>query len=335
MNPSVLILGATGSIGYAVTRYLLRQHYRVTILVRNRQKAVSLFGQSAHLTVVEGDAQNAAFLQSLAKGKDFVFHGINYPYHQWFGQMDVVTQKLIDAVDPETTLVFPGNIYSFGLSQTPIREDALPNPCSRKGELRLHIEQMLEEAALAGKCRVINVRLPDFWGPNVMNDGVKPVFVNALTGKAIPWLYNADIPHQTVYTPDAAVIIGRLMALSSAGNTALSPAYSVWNYGGHTFGSMRSLFQHLTQLTGQPLRVTIYSKLFVSLMGWFIPVLREVKEMGYLYENTVLLDDSRVRTLFPDFAETPLDDALTETLGWFAREHKLPFSPGHQAATVR
>ncbi len=70
---------------------------------------------------------------------------------------------------------------------------------------------MLERAANAGTCHVLNVRLPDFWGPNVLNEGVKPIFVNALTGKALPWLINIDIPHQSVYTPDAAEIIVRLM----------------------------------------------------------------------------------------------------------------------------
>ena len=335
MNPSVLILGSTGSIGYAVTKHLLRQQYRVTILVRNSAKAEALFGQAANLTIIDGDAQDADLLKTLAQNKDFVFHGVNYPYHQWFGNMDVVTQKLIDAVGPETTIVFPGNIYSFGLMKTPIREDSQPAPCSRKGALRLAIKQQLEQAAQAGTCRVINVRLPDFWGPNVMNDGVRPIFENALTGKAIPWLYNADIPHQTVYTPDAATIIGRLMTFAMERHPALSAPYTVWNYGGHTFESMRSLFTQLTGITRKPLTMTVYSKLFVKVMGWFIPVLREVKEMGYLYENTVLLDDSRIRLLFPDFTETPLTEALTQTLSWFASQKNLPFTPEPQAATVR
>ena len=42
-QPKILVLGATGSIGYAVTQNLLARQLPVTILVRNRQKAVDLF----------------------------------------------------------------------------------------------------------------------------------------------------------------------------------------------------------------------------------------------------------------------------------------------------
>ena len=55
----------------------------------------------------------------------------------------------------------------------------------------------------------------------------------------------------------------------------------------------------------------------VSALGLFLPVLREVKEMLYLYENTVLLNDDKVRAAFPDFQSTPMKQALTDTLAWF------------------
>lgn len=43
----------------------------------------------------------------------------------------------------------------------------------------------------------------------MVNDGTIPVFEGALTGKAMPWLVTVDLPHQFVYTPDAAEIISR------------------------------------------------------------------------------------------------------------------------------
>ena len=318
-QPTTLVLGATGSIGYALTANLLTRQLPVTILVRNREKARKLFLEATTLTIVEGDAQDADLLKKTAAGKDFIFHGINYPYNQWFGNMDVVTQKVLDAATPHTTIIFPGNIYSFGLASEPIRENSSPNPRSRKGELRLAIEQQLEKAANLGKCRVINVRMPDFWGPNVLNEGIRPIFENAPSGKAMPWLLNVDIPHQSVYTLDAAEVIARLMLQHK---TATSKPYEVWNYGGQTLPSMRWFFGQIAALTGHPLKVQVYSRLMINILSLFMPILREVKEMSYLYENTVLLDDSKVRNLFPDFRETPLKEALAQTLAWFADHQK-------------
>lgn len=331
-TPTILVLGATGSIGYAVTANLLARQLPVTILVRNRAKAEALFPNQPTLTLVEGDVQDAALLNRIAADKDFIFHGINYPYNKWFGNMDTATQKIIDAAGPRknSTIILPGNVYNFGNTAEPIREDSTPNPCTRKGQLRVEIEAMLEQAANAGKCRVMNVRLPDFWGPNVLNEGVKPIFENALNGKALPWIVNVDIPHQSVYTKDAAEIIVRLLLRDWAMQTQLTSAgkaYEVWNYGGTTVPSIRSWFGEISALTGKPLTVQVYSRFMISLLGLFMPVLREVKEMLYLYENTILLDDQKVRTLFPDFSPTPMKQALTETLTWFS-EHELkrPFT---------
>ncbi|GAB4037451.1 NAD(P)H-binding protein [Spirosoma gilvum] len=331
-----LVLGATGSIGYAVTANLLAHQLPVTILVRNRAKAEDLFPNSPTLTIVEGDAQNATLLNQLSVGKAFIFHGINYPYNKWFGNMDAVTQKVIEAAtQSQSTIVFPGNVYNFGNTKAPIREDSQSHPCTRKGQLRVEIEAMMEQATKAGKCRVMNVRLPDFWGPNVLNEGVKPIFENALNGKALPWLLTADIPHQAVYTKDAAEIIIRLMIREwTLGTESTTKPYEVWNYGGVTFPTVRDWFGQLSAITGNPLKIQLYSRLIIRLLGLFMPVLREVKEMLYLYENTIILDDSKVRALFPDFQPTPMKQALTETLTWFA-EHELkrPFTPVTQTQT--
>ncbi len=329
-NPSVLILGATGSIGYAVTANLLARQWPVTILVRNRPKAETLFPNAPTLTIVEGDVQDTELLNRLAVDKQFIFHGINYPYNQWFGNMDTATQKIIDAASPSgATIFFPGNVYNFGNIKEPIRENSPANPCTRKGQLRVEIEAMLEQAAEAGKSRVLNVRLPDFWGPNVLNDGVRPVFENALNGTALPWLLTADIPHQSVYTNDAAELITRLMLREwdMKGNATSKP-YEVWNYGGTTVPSVRSWFGQISDLAGNPLKVQVYSRFLISVLGLFMPTLREVKEMLYLYENTILLDDKKILTLFPDFRPTPMKQALTDTLTWFS-EHQLkrPFKP--------
>lgn len=332
-TPHTLILGATGSIGYAVAINLLARRLPVTILVRNRAKAEALFPNEPTLTIVEGDVRNTALLNQLSVDKPFIFHGINYPYDQWFGNMDTVTRTIIDAAaQTHSTIVFPGNVYNFGNIQEPIRENSRPQPNTRKGQLRVELEAMLERAAMAGRCRVLNVRLPDFWGPNVLNEGVKPIFENALTGKALPWLVNVDIPHQAVYTKDAAEIIVRLMlreatAGSSSEKQEALP-YQVCNYGGVTVPSMRAWFGQISNLTGKPLKTQIYSRLIISLLGLFMPVLREVKEMLYLYENTILLDDAKVRALLPDFQPTPMPQALTETLTWFAKHQlKRSFTP--------
>lgn len=309
-----LVLGGTGSIGYAFAQELLQQQEQVTLLVRNRQKAEKLFGPHPTLQLVEGDAQDAALLKTLGAAATHIFHGINYPYEQWEGNMERVTQHVITAAaQHKATILFPGNIYNFGLT-TPITEDTPFAPTTKKGVLRVRLEQMLQQAAEAGMCRVINVRLPDFWGPNVMNEGIAPIFKGAIAGKAMPWLYRNDIPHQLVYTPDAARVFYELVKLQPA------EAYTLYNFAGGVVPSIKAWQAQIAAAAGTRPKYKVYPGWLFKLMGIFSPGMREISEMRYLWQHTLLLNDAKLRRTLPNLPHTPMPQAVSETLVWF-RKH--------------
>jgi nucleoside-diphosphate-sugar epimerase len=211
MKSEILVLGSTGSIGYAFAENLISKNTPVTVLVRDVQKASNLFQGNSLVEIVQGDVQDLKLLKRISADKKTIFHGINYPYDKWFSNMDIATEKVIEAASQnQATIIFPGNVYNYG-NMPLIYEGSQQNPCTRKGALRVELEMMLRKASEDGKCKVLNVRLPDFWGPNVLNEGIKPVFVNALNKKALPYIFRTDIPHQMVFTKDAAEIMVRLM----------------------------------------------------------------------------------------------------------------------------
>jgi len=311
MKTETLILGSTGSIGYAFAENLISKNIPVTILVRDVEKAGKLFQGNLLIEVIKGDVQDLTLLKQISKDKKYIFHGINYPYNEWFGNMDTATQKVIEAASQnKAMIIFPGNVYNYG-SLPIITEDSPENPCSKKGALRVEIEKMLRDAAQAGKCNVLNVCLPDFWGPNVLNEGIRPIFENALNRKALPYMIRTDIPHQLVFTKDAAEMMVRLMQRGT-----IQP-YEKYNYGGQIQSDMKSFLNRISRLANAPEKISVYPKWIFSILSLFLPMLKEVKEMLYLFERTVILDDTKVRKFFPDFRETPLDEAITETLNWF------------------
>lgn len=91
MTSKYLITGSTGSIGYAFTKTLLENNIQATILVRKKEKAIKLFGKTELLEIVEGDVMDKVLLKKMSKDKEFIFHGINYPYDQWVGNMPKAT----------------------------------------------------------------------------------------------------------------------------------------------------------------------------------------------------------------------------------------------------
>ncbi|WP_162053758.1 NAD-dependent epimerase/dehydratase family protein [Pontibacter pamirensis] len=305
-----LKLGGTGSIGYAFTHELLRHQEQVTLLVRNKQKAANLFGQWPTLQLIEGDAQDGELLKKLGAEATHIFHGVNYPYEKWQNNMERVTQNVIEAAAiNKATIFFPGNIYNFGLVDT-ITEGTAPKPTTKKGTIRIKLEQMLQQAAQQGKCRVINLRMPDFWGPNVMNEGIAPIFKGALNGEPMPWLYRNDIPHQLVYTPDAAYAYYELAKLQP------KEPYTEYNYVGEVVPSIKQWQAQIAAEAGTKPKHKVYPGWLFKLMGLFSPGMREISEVGYLWQNTILLNDDKLRQTLPNLRHTPMQQAIAETLEW-------------------
>jgi nucleoside-diphosphate-sugar epimerase len=55
-----------------------------------------------------------------------------------------------------------------------------------------------------GKVKVVIPRFPDYYGPNVTNNLMKPIFMAALSGEKASWIGNLDVQHCFVFIEDAA-----------------------------------------------------------------------------------------------------------------------------------
>ena len=312
MKKKYLVLGATGSIGFAFTNELLSKGIKTTILVRNKLKTEKLFNNNAFLEIIEGDVNDVQKLKSVASDKDVIFHGINYPYNLWSKYMKPITKNILEAAEQnKATILFPGNIYAFGNVTEKITEKSCPKPTTKKGKIRLELNRMLKEASQQGRCKVIVLRLPDFYGPNVTNGLIKPVFGNAAKKKSIEWLINADIPHQFVYTKDAS----RLFFMLSK-ETKL-PDYFLINFSGEIVPSIKEWSKKISKISGGTDKVKVIPKTVLLFFSWFVPVVKELKENFYLFENTILLDDTKIKDYYPDFQATKPEKAITETINWF------------------
>ncbi len=129
--------------------------------------------------------------------------------------------------------------------------------------------------------------MPDFFGPNVLNEGIKPVFLNALNGNTLPYMIRTDITHQMVFTKDAAEIIGRLK------QRGLKNPYENYNYGGYIHTTMKGFLNQISRTANAPEKIQVYPKWLFSVLGIFMSMMKEVKEMVYLFENSVILDDKK------------------------------------------
>ena len=82
------------------------------------------------------------------------------------------------------------------------------------------------------------------------------------------------------------------------------------------------------EAAGTPVKSRKVNRLMLSMVGLFVPIVREMKEMLYEFEEAYVVDDSDFRASFG--AElTPLPEAAAATVAWF-RQHLA--TPMKQAA---
>ncbi len=307
MQRTALVLGASGSFGGAVAAEMLRRGWRVRALARNPQR-LSRDG----IDIRQGDALDVDRVIQVADGVDVIFHGVNYPYHQWTANMERVTSNALRAARAHNaTLVFPGNVYGFGRqTDASLPETAGMRPNSEKGRLRVKLETMLKAATLDDRARVLVVRAGDYFGPTVRNGLVDRVFGNAVAGKAMQVFGKLDAAHQWSYVPDLARLALDLLEKGEA----LTP-FEIVHDRGYLARPQLAFLKSIAARAGKPeLTIRRVPWTLLRLAGLFDPVARELREMRYLFDEAVIIDDPRRQALLPDFRWTPIEQAIDATL---------------------
>lgn len=200
----VLVLGATGGIGGEVARQLSAAGWEVCALTREVDKARR---QNPALTWLKGDALDRAAVIAAARGCAVIVHGVNPPgYRHWAEQvLPMIDNSIAAAIAEGATIVLPGTVYNFGPDAFPVlHEDSPQHPQTRKGAIRVQLEQRLREASQQG-ARVLIVRAGDFFGTRLANNWFAQGLVKP--GKPVRRVSYPGAPgvaHQWAYLPDVA-----------------------------------------------------------------------------------------------------------------------------------
>lgn len=314
MTRTALILGATGGIGGETARVLLARGYRVRALHRNPAEAAQRFSDLGAIEWLYGDAMRALDVIGAARGADVIVHAVNPPgYRNWRGRaLPMLESTLAAARVCGARIVFPGTVYNFGPDAFPrLTESSPQRPLTRKGAIRVEMEERLKAAAKTG-LKVLVVRAGDFFGPRSTGNNwfceglVKPG--RALSAVTYPG--KRDAGHAWAFLPDLAETFARLLDREED----LEP-FAVFHFRGHSFErgvDMAIATREAAGHPGAPIRRFPWPALY--LLAPFNETIREMLEMRYLWSDTVLLDNAKLVAFLGEEPHTPLHAALSETL---------------------
>jgi nucleoside-diphosphate-sugar epimerase len=308
-----LVLGATGGIGGEVARQLRGAGWEVCALTRHLENGID---QPSGITWLRGDALNRQDVIEAAKGCSVIVHAVNPPgYRRWSELVLPMLDNTVAAALVEgATIVLPGTVYNFGPDAFPVlRENSPQHPQTRKGAIRMEMEQRLRKAADNG-ARALIVRAGDFFGPGAGNNWFSQGLVKpGQSVKAVNYPGERGVAHQWAYLPDVA----RTMVELLERRTTLD-AFESFHMAGHldTDGTrmnraiQRAVYQH----TGKEPRVAAFPWWLLKVASPFVVTFRELLEMRYLWRTPVQMDNARLIEVLGREPHTPLDEAVEAAL---------------------
>ena len=284
------ILGAGGVIGNEIAKVLPQYTNKIRLVARN-PKAINATDE-----LFKADLTNYATIDEAVKGSEVVYLTVGLPYQlkTWKEHWVKIMQHTITACQKHNSkLVFFDNVYPYGYVKGTMTEETPFNPCSKKGEVRAQVAQLLIDEMKAGNINALISRAADFYGPNVEKSMIDAtVFQRLKKGKGAQWLGNTSKKHSFTFVPDAG------KATAVLGNTA-----DAYNQTWHVPTDANVLtgkqwVELIARHYNTPAKVAALPKWMVRLLGIFIPLLGELTEMMYQFENDYLFNSSKFESRF-------------------------------------
>lgn len=306
---TALVLGATGGVGGGIAAALIRHGWHVRAMARN--VAAARNAGAAGIEWVEGDAMRRTDVERAASGAAIIVHAVNPPnYMNWDRLVLPMIDNTIAAARAAggARIVLPGTIYNFDPEATPVIDaDSVQQPKSRKGRIRVALEERLERAAPEVPSLVL--RAGDFFGPGVRSSwfaqamvaGGKPVrrIVNPARGGGHSWAYLPDLAETFALLLDAP--------------ERLAP-FEVLQFEGLHDECGTRMVEAIRRVGGGNVPVYGFPWWLMRLLGAFGGFPREAAEIAPYWRHPVRLDNSRLVALLGPEPRTPLDEAIRASL---------------------
>ena len=298
------ILGAGGAIGIPLAKELKKYTNNIRLVSRNPKK-VNDTDELFSCDLYDFNQINRAI-----EGSEIVYITIGFEYNTkvWQQVWKPFLQSVIDACKKnKSKLVFFDNVYMYSKSSIPfMTENSEIMPCSKKGAVRKQLQDMVISEIEKKNLEALIVRSADFYGPDNKNSALAEMVAKRfLQGKNAQAMGNINKIHTYTYTPDAA------KATSILGNTP--DAYNqVWHVPTtkERLTTKQWIELFAKEINCEP-KIQQVPTWLISILGLFIPAMKEFPEMLYQYEQDYIFDSSKFEQKFGIFATSPSDGVKT------------------------
>jgi len=310
---AALFIGAAGSFGLHAATALMERGWSIRALARDPEAARAKIGANMPIDWIRGDAMNGDDVMAAAQGAQVIVHAANPPaYRNWRGlALPMLAASTEAAKATGARLVLPGNVYNYAPDAGPlIGEDAPQAPATRKGRVRVEMEDWLRDACGQG-AKALVLRAGDFFGPVAPNSSLN--WLTTRRGGRVRAVYApgpVSVGHAFAYLPDLAETLARLLDRESE-----LADFESFHFAGHWLARGDEMADAIRAASADPkipLRPFPYPVLYA--LSPFVEMFRELLEMRYLWQKPVGLSNAKLVAFLGAEPHTPLAYAIHATL---------------------
>ena len=304
-----VVLGA-GPVGLTLVEQLVALGREVRVVTRGSKPPLP--DGVEHVTATLDDPAQA---RAACTDASLVFGCVGMDYTRWPERWPTLMAGMLEgAEEAGAPLVFADNLYMYGPTDGPLRENLPLTTYGSKPATRAMITEMWQEACASGRIAVTALRASDFYGPGVsmamLGDQVARA---AMAGKTANLPGDPSQYHSFSYVPDFA------RGLISLGDVAEEVAGEAYNLPNAPAIPVAEVVAMMYRECGHEPSIRPTPDWLLNVLGLFVGNVRELKEMLYQWRRPFLVDHAKFAARFWD-DPTPLAAGVATTMRWYREQ---------------
>lgn len=280
MSQTALILGPSGRFGSNMTDALWHAGWTTRLFDRSKDD-----------------------LMQAAQGADVIVNGWNPSYEKWAEEMPGLTKSVIAAAKASgARVLFPGNVYVYGHNAPGIIGPDTPHLAKNPlGRLRIETESAYRAAGIP----LTILRAGDYIDTEMSGNWFDKVMTKPLAKGQLTYPGPLNTAHSWAFLPDLARAGVRLLESPKAHQEEICfPGYTL---------TAHDLAEALSLAASKNIKATKMAWWPLQLARPFLPFVKGLHEMRYLWSMPHGFDAAAFTERLPDFVATPVVDALKRT----------------------
>ncbi|WP_439141417.1 epimerase [Planktotalea sp.] len=287
MTQTVLVLGPTGRFG--------------------RNAAIAFENAGWQVRRFNRKTDN---LETAARGVDVIVQAWNPVYSKWNAQvlkMQPAVHKA--ALANDATVIIPGNVYVFGEQTTAPWSPNTPHRAANLlGAIRIKMEQSYRDAGV----KTIVLRAGDYLDTEPSGNWFDKIMAPSLRKGALTFPGKPNIKRAYAFLPDLA----RAAVLLAEQRDTLDRFEDIC-FEGYTL-TAQQMARSIATARGHDVKVKEMAWWPLRLVWPFMPDMKHIFEMRYIWNTEHFLDGTRFDALVPDFEPTEKSDAFRQATEFVA-----------------